>query len=80
MGFLIFLLSRISELTGFYFFSALLQADAAILGILGVFIIFRFQNLQNYIQNLREHIILIAKQRGSQQPFYEWMRNFEIAT
>ena len=43
--FFLFLLNRISELTGLYFFSALLQADAAILGILGVFIIFRFQSI-----------------------------------
>lgn len=53
MVILIFLLNRISELTGLYFFSALLQADAAILGILGVFIIFRFQTIQNHIQQLR---------------------------
>ncbi|MFC1561037.1 hypothetical protein ACFL4V_01020 [Candidatus Latescibacterota bacterium] len=35
--------------TGYYFYSAILQANAAILSIVGVFIIFRIQRLQSTI-------------------------------
>lgn len=56
MGILIFLLNRISEFTGLYFFSALLQADAAILGIVVISIIFKLQSINNDIHRLMNFI------------------------
>jgi len=42
-----------SESTLLYFFSALLQANAAILSIVGVFLVFRLQSLRSAIDTLR---------------------------
>ncbi|MBK7379640.1 MAG: hypothetical protein IPJ03_11635 [Ignavibacteriales bacterium] len=56
--FLIYLIFNItldksfSENTGLYFFSSLIQANAAILSIIGVFYIFRLQSIQVAISNI----------------------------
>jgi len=41
-----------SENTGLYFFSALIQANAAIFSIIGVFYIFRLQSIQSAISDI----------------------------
>lgn len=41
-----------SEYTGLYFFSTLIQANAAIFSIVGVFYIFRLQSIQSAIANI----------------------------
>ena len=46
-----------SESTGLYLFSALLQANAAILAILGVFGIFRIQSLQSKIEYIKQGLL-----------------------
>ena len=54
-----------SDYTALYFFSALLQANAAILAIVGVFFIFRIRTYQSSIDFLRNYLMnspsLIAK-------------------
>jgi len=47
---------NIDTATGLYFYSALLQADAAILAIIGLFVTFKLQTIQLIINNLRERI------------------------
>lgn len=46
-----------SDNTGLYFYSALLQANAAILSIVGVFYIFRIQSNQNSIDILKNLLL-----------------------
>lgn len=46
-----------SEYTALYFFSALLQANAAILAIAGVFFIFRIQTYQSSIDFLKNYLM-----------------------
>jgi hypothetical protein len=46
-----------SESTGFYLYSSLLQANAAILSILGVFTIFRVQSIQAAIEIIKNSLI-----------------------
>lgn len=46
-----------SDNTGLYFYSALLQANAAILSIVGVFYIFRIQSNQNSIDSLKSPLL-----------------------
>lgn len=45
-----------SENTGLYFYSALLQANAAILSIVGVFFIFRIQQLKSEIDSIKDYV------------------------
>jgi hypothetical protein len=47
----------ISESTFYYLFSSLLQANAAILSIVGVFIIFRIQNIQSSIDIIKQSLM-----------------------
>ena len=58
-----------SENTGLYFFSALLQANAAILAIVGVFMIFRLQSYQSEKMRIEEKIIPFYMERGSFEAF-----------
>ncbi len=44
---------RISEQSGHYLYSALLQANAAILSIIGVFAVFKIQTIQSIIDTLK---------------------------
>ncbi len=45
-----------SEYTALYFFSALLQANAAIIAIVGVFFIFRIQTYQSSINSIKNYL------------------------
>lgn len=47
---------NIDSSTGLYFYSALLQTDAAILAIIGLFITFKLQAIQSTILTLRQRI------------------------
>lgn len=49
--------SVFSANTGLYFFSALLQANAAILSIVGVFYIFKVQSIQNTIHFIKSSLL-----------------------
>lgn len=46
-----------NESTSLYIYSALFQANAAILSIIGVFIIFRLQSLQSHVDTLKNFIL-----------------------
>lgn len=46
--------------TGFYFYSSLLQAQAAIFSIVGVFIVFKLQTIKSAIENYK-HMLLALK-------------------
>ncbi|OGU33642.1 MAG: hypothetical protein A2068_10190 [Ignavibacteria bacterium GWB2_35_6b] len=46
-----------SENSSFYFYSSILQANAAIFSIIGVFFIFRFQSLQSSIDTIKSSLI-----------------------
>ena len=46
-----------SNTTGLYLFSALLQANAAIIAIVGVFGIFRIQSLQSKIEYIKQVLL-----------------------
>lgn len=47
----------ISDHLAYYFFSALLQANAAIFSIIGVFYIFRIQSLNNKISIIKSNVM-----------------------
>lgn len=49
-------MNGLTEKTSFYLFSALLQADAAIFSIVGVFVVFTLQSLQNRIDDVKDNI------------------------
>lgn len=49
-----------SENTSFYFFSALLQGNAAIISLLFIFLLHKLQSLQNQIDLTRENLTRIA--------------------
>lgn len=59
-----------SDSTGLYFYSALVQANAAILSIVGVFIIFRLQSLQSSID--RAVRALLSDTRTTPSPVIEF--------
>jgi hypothetical protein len=46
-----------SENTGLYLYSALLQANAAILALIGVYIIFKIQSLKSEIEIVKNYIV-----------------------
>jgi len=47
-----------SESTGLYFYSALLQANAAIIAVIGIYIIFQIQGAQSTITSLRSFFMV----------------------
>lgn len=47
----------LSDSSGLYLFSALLQANAAILALLAVFAVFRIQTLANRVSTMREYLL-----------------------
>jgi hypothetical protein len=63
-----------SESTGFYLYSSLLQANAAILSILGVFTIFRVQSIQAAIDIIKNAWIM---PRGFYHPNIDVMTEFD---
>jgi hypothetical protein len=52
-----------SEYTGLYFYSSLIQANAAILSLLGVFIVFRIQLNKSSIENLKNFVLNLGLTR-----------------
>lgn len=48
-----------SEFTGFYFHSSLLQAQAAIFSIVGIFIVFKIQIIKSSIENCKQMLIAL---------------------
>jgi hypothetical protein len=47
----------IGENTGLYLYSAILQANMALLALLGVFIIFRLERIDDFLQRIDDRII-----------------------
>ena len=62
-----------SDNTGLYFFSAILQANAAILSIVGVFIIFRIQSYQSPIDIIRNSFLIEFKKWTNP----DWILDFD---
>ena len=58
---------NIDSSTGLYFYSALLQADAAVLAIVGLYITFKLQTIQLIINNLRERITAVLYQPENEE-------------
>jgi len=46
-----------SKNSGLYFFSSLLQADAAIFAIVGIFVIYKLQSVQSKIDSIRNYLL-----------------------
>jgi len=46
-----------SDYSAFYFFSALLQANAAIFAIVGIFCIFKIQSIELYINTIKQRLL-----------------------
>ncbi len=69
-----------SESTGFYSYSSLLQANAAILSILGIFTIFRVQSFQSAIETIKNSFILsrdgFSPFIGSKYNYFSCFNNF----
>ncbi|MDD5087921.1 MAG: hypothetical protein PHI18_03865 [bacterium] len=51
------------ENTGLYFYSAVFQGNMALLGLLGVIVVFKLQHLSGWIDNIDEAIILYAQDK-----------------
>jgi hypothetical protein len=66
-----------SESTGFYLYSSLLQANAAILSILGVFTIFRIQSIQSAIDTIKNSLVI---SNPNHYPSTEEMDEFDVYT
>ena len=59
-----------SDSTGLYFYSALLQANAAILSIMGVFYIFRIQLLKSEIESIKNYVLGLILDNLAAKKFY----------
>lgn len=59
-----------NESTSLYIYSALFQANAAILSIIGVFIIFRLQSLQSHIDTLKNFILTTYEDKHKMTRFF----------
>jgi hypothetical protein len=66
-----------SENSSFYFFSSLLQANAAILSIVGVFFIFRIQSLQSAVDVIKSNLLSDRGHSSWPNEIIEW-DNFSI--
>lgn len=62
------------ENTGLYFYSSLLQANGAILAIVGVFFIFRIQSLQSTVEG-NYLTLLMSCVNDFERKFYHSFRN-----
>jgi hypothetical protein len=71
------LLEAYFENTGLYFYSSLLQANAAILAIVGVFFIFRIQSLQSAVEG-NYLTLLMSCVNDLERKFYHSFRNHSL--
>jgi hypothetical protein len=65
----------LSESSGYYFYSAVLQANAAILSIVGVFIIFRIQRLQSTIDLIQNSFLMNLEKYATPEKFSEFFNS-----
>ena len=67
----------IDDYTGLYFYSALLQGNASLLAILGVFVIYRLQDLKSSVSNIRDFFLGYGVLHGSSR---ELVQEFDLAS
>lgn len=64
--------------TGLYFFSALLQSNAAILSVFGVFLIFRIQSYQSSIDIIHSSLLDHQTCSSTIQDIFEFIKNPDL--